>query len=76
MSKTHRVRVTVKHMSIEGGFWGLFDQQGRKWLPVNLPEQLKREGVEANCTLEEMPDVVTSYNWGTPVRITSFETPA
>jgi hypothetical protein len=55
------------------GFWGIIESNGKEWLPINMPEQLKYE----NCTVEckaEVYDGDTIHMWGTPVKIVSFKT--
>lgn len=68
------IQATIVYLSIEGGFWGLVDEQGHKWLPLNMPEQLKVEGANVFLTIREHPGTPTSQMWGTPVEILSFPT--
>ncbi len=68
-----KIRGTVVFEPLEGGFWGIVDQSGQHWLPVNMPEQLKVRGAEVEVTALES-DAMSIFNWGTPVEIRAFHT--
>jgi len=63
----------VVHKNLEGGFWGIIGDDGKEWLPVNFPEQLKVEGKKVDLTIQQV-DVETAIMWGTPARILAFHT--
>ena len=63
----------VVFLSMEGGAYGIIDSSGRKFLPVNMPNQLKKEGANVKCKVRPA-DVETLMMWGEPVYIESFET--
>ncbi len=63
----------VKFISLETGFWGIVDNQGNEWRPINMPEQLKKEGKQVSVMVREV-DEMSIFMWGTPVRILSFST--
>ncbi len=71
--KSKRITGTVKWQSLEMGFWSIIDEKGNEWLPVNMPEQLKKEGRKVTVTLREV-DVMNPFMWGTPVVLESFPT--
>lgn len=71
--KSKRITGTVKWQSLEMGFWSIIDEKGNEWLPVNMPEQLKKEGRKVTVTLREV-DVMSPFMWGTPVVLESFPT--
>lgn len=58
--------------SLEGGFWGIVDELGGQWLPVDFPSGLKKTGLRIQVTVRERDDVVTFLMWGTPVKILSY----
>jgi hypothetical protein len=60
-------------LPFEGGAYGIEDQQGKKYLPVNMPNQLKKDGAKVTCNVRPA-DVETMIMWGEPVYIDSFET--
>jgi hypothetical protein len=63
----------VVFLSMEGGAYGIIDSSGRKFLPVNMPNQLKKDGANVKCKVRPA-DVETSMMWGEPVYIEAFET--
>jgi hypothetical protein len=63
----------VVFISVEGGAYGIIDKNGKKYLPINMPNQLKKDGAQVICSVR--PAVVVSmFMWGEPVYINSFET--
>ena len=63
----------VIFISVEGGAYGIVDASGRKFLPLNMPNQLKKDGANVICKVRPA-DVETTIMWGEPVYIDSFET--
>lgn len=72
--KSKRITGTVKWQSLATGFWGIIDEKGNEWRPVNMPEQLKTEGKKVTVTIQEVDEGMSIFMWGTPVRIESFGT--
>jgi hypothetical protein len=68
-----RITGKVVYLSFEGGGYGIVDQHGRKFLPINMPNQLKKDGAQVVCSVRPA-DVVSMVMWGEPVYIYSFET--
>ncbi|MDX1700200.1 MAG: hypothetical protein R3250_06245 [Melioribacteraceae bacterium] len=64
----------AKYIHLETGFWGIIGKNGKEYLPVNMPEQLKLNGATVKCTAEVLNDFDTIYQWGIPIRIISFHT--
>lgn len=68
-----RITGKVVYLSFEGGAYGIIDQHGKKYLPINMPNQLKRDGAEVKCSIQPA-DVESMVMWGEPVYIYTFET--
>ena len=68
-----RITGKVVFLSFEDGAYGIIDQHGRKFLPINMPNQLKKDGAQVICSIRPA-DVVSMVMWGEPVYISSFET--
>ena len=68
-----KIKGKVVHLPFEGGAYGIVDASGRQFLPLNMPEQLKKDGAEVKCTVRSS-DAETMIMWGEPVVIESFET--
>ena len=65
--------VEVRWISLEGGFYGLVAEDGARYLPVNLPEEYKKDGLKIKVRGKVKTDVATIYMWGTPLEITEIE---
>lgn len=64
----------VVYQNLEGGFWGIIDEKGNQYLPVNMPEQLKYKDIKVSVVIRPLEDGVGTAMWGSPVRIISFST--
>ena len=68
-----RITGKVVYLSFEGGAYGIIDQHVKKYLPINMPNQLKKDGAQVICNVRPA-DVVSTMMWGEPVYIYAFET--
>lgn len=68
-----RITGKVVYLSFEGGAYGIIDQHGKKYLPINMPNQLKKDGAQVICNVRPA-DTVSTMMWGEPVYIYAFET--
>jgi len=64
----------VVYQNIGMGCWGIVANNGKEYRPVNMPEQLKTEGAKVTVSARTVMESVSMFMWGTPVKITSFET--
>ena len=71
---TFRIKGNVVRVEIGPGCWGIQDEQGQEWRPVNMPEQLKYPGRVVGVEAENVDDNFDIFMWGKPVRIVSFAT--
>ena len=64
---------TITYVELEGGFYGLIASDGTRYLPLNLDDPFKVDGM--NVTFEGIirEDVATIQQWGTPLEITYME---
>jgi hypothetical protein len=70
---TMKIKGTVKYIALGTGFWGIIDEKGNEWRPVNMPEQLKKESKSVAVTIREVDDM-SIFMWGTAVEIVTFNT--
>jgi len=63
---------TVTYIDLEGGFYGIVTDDGNKYLPLDLEENLKVNGTRVAFDAEVREDTVTIQQWGTPVEITAI----
>jgi hypothetical protein len=68
-----KIHGTVVHLELENEAYGIIDSEGKKYLPINMPVQLKRDGAKVVIRCKPA-DVMTTIMWGQPVFIYSFET--
>jgi len=64
---------TVEFIDLEGGFYGIVATGGEHYLPLNLPDAFRVDGLKVTFTARTAPDTNTIYMWGTPVTILSIE---
>lgn len=64
---------TVTYQDIEGGFYGILGDDGKKILPLNLDARYRVDGMRVSFEYEEAGDTITIQMWGTPVNITFIE---
>lgn len=76
MSRRVKISGKAKFQNIDMGFWGIISDDGKKYRPINMPEQLKVEGADVHCVVQEVDYDVDIYMWGTAVEVISFETPS
>jgi len=69
-----RIKGKVVYQNFGMGFWGIIDRGGVEYRPVNMPEQLKKEGVEVTVLIAEVEDDFSMEMWGEAVRIVGFHT--
>jgi len=58
----------VRWISLEGGFYGLVSNDGRKFMPLNLSETFRKEGLKIRVK-GRVKNVVSIYMWGIPFEI-------
>ncbi len=63
----------VVYKNFEMGFWGLEANDGKKWLPINLPSNLQKEGLQVSISGRNVPDFVSMVMWGSPIEITNYQ---
>lgn len=59
----------VELISLEGGFFGLIAEDGTKYLPLNLPEGFRRDGLRVKVRGRLKEEAVTIYMWGKPLEV-------
>jgi hypothetical protein len=74
MQKIVSIKGKITFVALEMGFWGIIDEKGGQWQPINFPEQLKLEGASVTLKLKKLEDQASFQMWGEPVKIISFHT--
>ncbi|WP_128692765.1 hypothetical protein [Methanoculleus taiwanensis] len=60
---------TVTYIDLERGFYGLITENGERYLPLNLPDELAADGLPVRFTGEIEIDIVTFQQWGRPIEL-------
>ncbi len=63
------IRGKVTYIPLETGFWGILDEAGNQWRPVEMPRQLRREGLEVVVKAKPVAEEVSIFQWGKPIEI-------
>ncbi|TRX53090.1 hypothetical protein [Thalassomonas sp. M1454] len=64
---------TLKFYNLEGGFFGLTTEDGQQFLPLNLPNEYKKNGAVIKVFGHIDNDVMTIQMWGRPFKVISAE---
>ncbi|BCR05857.1 hypothetical protein DESUT3_29260 [Desulfuromonas versatilis] len=60
---------TVVFVPLEGGFYGILDDSGKRFDPHNLPEQMRQDGLRVQVKARPVTGAVGFHMWGTIVEI-------
>lgn len=66
------IRGVVKYIDLEGGFYGMVVGE-EKFLPVNLPEEFKQDGLEVVFKYRRTKRLMTTVQWGIPIDVTHIQ---
>ena len=66
-------KCTSTYVELEGGFWGLIDQEGNQYKPIHFYEQLKTPNIQFKISMKQV-DIMSFHMWGMDVKIISFTT--
>jgi len=75
-ANTHPVvNASVRFLNLEGGCWTLEPSPGVHYLPLNLPEQFRRDGLKVQADLLRRDDYFSFCMVGPVVEILSIRSP-
>jgi len=63
----------VKFIKIEGGFYALIADDGRKFNPRNLPGEFKRDGLRVRFNVREIRGAMSTRMYGKIVEVVEIE---
>jgi hypothetical protein len=63
---------TVKHLSFEGGFYGIVGDDGMHYDPLNLPQEFRVDGLRVQFTANTA-NCISIHMWGHIVRLVSID---
>jgi hypothetical protein len=66
-------RGKVKFIPLEGGFYGIVDEGGKHYQPVNLKQGFKVNGLPIYFKAKILPQPIGIYMWGVPIELYEIE---
>jgi hypothetical protein len=64
---------TVAHIDLEGGFWGIIGDDGKRYDVSNLPQGFRKEGLRVRFVGSVRPSQVSFHMWGVMVEVITLE---
>ncbi len=64
---------TVRFIDLEGGFYGIIGDDGKKYDPINLSREFQVDGLPVRFEAKVRDDVAAIRMWGTPIEIVEIE---
>ena len=68
-----KIKGKVVYLELEGGIWGIVDDKGGDWLPINMPFELMKDGLVVEVEAHKVSDFMSGGMWGTPIEISDFQ---
>ena len=66
---SRQITGVVKHLDLEGSFYGIVTDDGQRLDPVNLPEAFQQDGLRIKARVATLEGRVSVHMWGTLVKI-------
>lgn len=64
---------TVRYIDLEGGFWGIITDDGRKILPKNLASEHRKDGLRLSFKAQEITGMMTIQQWGSLSKLSDIK---
>jgi hypothetical protein len=58
---------------LEGGFYGIVTDSGKRYDPQNLPADMRQEGLKVKGRARLLKDMMSFHMWGTLIEIVTIE---
>ena len=65
---------TVTYKNIEGGFYAIDGDNGRKYDPINLPESFRKDGLKVKVTARLKKDAMSFHMYGAIIEVVNIAT--
>jgi hypothetical protein len=73
MENSIQILGKIIYLSIEGGFWGIESQEGKKYFPIDgLPRPFQKENIQIKATVVPSPEF-NVHMWGRAIKIKEIE---
>jgi len=64
---------TIQYINLEGGFYGIVDDDGNKYDPVNLQNEFQEDGLRVKFSFKVLTDTASMHMWGTLIELTDIQ---
>jgi len=64
---------TITRVDLEGGFFGIMGDDGKKYDPLNLDARFQKDGLRVAFDAEPVKDMASIHMWGTMVNLVQIE---
>jgi hypothetical protein len=72
-AKPFRLNGTITYIDLEGGFYGIITENKSHYLPLNLEDRYKKDGMKITFAAVPRPGVYTIFMWGKTIEIISID---
>ena len=69
---TFEIQGTVAYKNIEGGFFAIDADDGKKYDPINLAEQFRKDGLKVKVTARLKPDAFSFHMYGSIIEVVNI----
>jgi len=63
----------IRYVELEGGFYGIEAENGRKYYPVNLPVNFQVHNKRVRFIARVLGNIATGTMWGSPITLLRIE---
>jgi len=71
---TFEIMGTVTYKHIEGGFYAIDGDDGRKYDPINLPDSFRKDGLKVKVTARLKKDAMSFHMYGAIIEVVNIAT--
>ncbi|MBI4188435.1 MAG: hypothetical protein HY529_04415 [Chloroflexi bacterium] len=64
---------TIRFNDLEGGFYGILTDDGKKYDPNNLGQEFQKDGIRIRFEAKIRTDLASIHMWGTIIELTRIE---
>ena len=69
---TFEILGTVVYRSMEGGFYAIDGDNGRKYDPISLPDSFRKDGLKVKVTARPRTDARSIHMYGTIIEVVNI----
>ena len=63
----------ICYVTTEDGLYGIIGDNGKRYQPINLPRELRKNALPVKFTAEVRDDMYTAITWGTTIKIKTID---